>query len=140
MSIQPTSNDDAFDLVDRAFGNLADKEARLGIHSLSDSEKVLLLLWDAAGVLGNGGFHYVFEKGMRLDDLASCYEQIGMTDAASITKLASSEIEDIDPNDLCSILARVESKREVFSALGRRLCAINERDLVRKLIVVVRGL
>ena len=53
--------DAAFEQVDRVFCILADREEKLGKGSINEIERVVLLIWSATGIIGNGGFRYFFE-------------------------------------------------------------------------------
>lgn len=73
-----------FELVDRTFCTLADREASDGNDSINDIERVVLLVWHAAGIIGNGGFRYFFECGLPLRSTAEAYSRIGVESAAAI--------------------------------------------------------
>ncbi|MEO8350778.1 MAG: DUF4375 domain-containing protein [Chthoniobacteraceae bacterium] len=73
-----------FDLVNRVFVRLADREESDGPDSINDIERVVLLVWHAAGIIGNGGFHYFLECGLPLRSTAEAYSRIGVESAAAI--------------------------------------------------------
>ena len=73
-----------FDLIDRVFGLLDDRESSNGPDSISDIERVVLLVWHASGIIGNGGFRYFFECGLPLRPTAEAYSRIGVEQAATI--------------------------------------------------------
>jgi hypothetical protein len=50
-----------FDFVDRTALALGKKAEKTGIDSLSEAEQALVACWWAAGLVGNGGFEYLFE-------------------------------------------------------------------------------
>ncbi|MEP6664347.1 MAG: hypothetical protein ABJC04_11865, partial [Verrucomicrobiota bacterium] len=55
-----------FEMINSAFCALADREEKQGSQSISDIERVVLLVWHASGIIGNGGFRYFFECGLSL--------------------------------------------------------------------------
>lgn len=77
---------DAFETVDAVFLRLADRQEQRGAESITDIEKVVLLVWHAAGIIGNGGFRYFFECALPLVDTAQAYERIGVEQAAAILR------------------------------------------------------
>jgi hypothetical protein len=72
-----------FQLVDGVFCRLADRETA-GPDAINDIEQVVLLVWHAEGIIGNGGFHYFFECGLPLRATAQAYTRIGVQPAATI--------------------------------------------------------
>ena len=75
-----------FDAVDAVFCRLAEREQQQGAESISDIERVVLLVWHAAGIVGNGGFHYFFECSLPLLATAEAYDRIGVEQAASVLR------------------------------------------------------
>jgi Domain of unknown function (DUF4375) len=73
-----------FEIIDATFCALADREEKRGSQSISDIERVVLLVWHASGIIGNGGFLYFFECGLPLSATASAYSRIGVEQAVSI--------------------------------------------------------
>jgi hypothetical protein len=73
-----------FHLIDRIFGALDDREVSNGPDSINDIERVVLLVWSASGIIGNGGFRYFFECGLPLRATAEAYSRIGVEEAATI--------------------------------------------------------
>jgi len=75
-----------FDAVDAVFCRLADREQQRGVESITDIERVVLLVWHASGIIGNGGFRYFFECALPLLATAQAYERIGVEQAGSILR------------------------------------------------------
>lgn len=73
-----------FELVDRVFCALADRKARLGADSITDIERVVLLVWHASGIIGNGGLRYFIECGLPLRATAEAYARIGVEEGATV--------------------------------------------------------
>src|SRR5439155_17550916 len=57
MSILDTADD--FELCDRVFCGLAGSP--INVDTCGELERVLRLVWDSSGLIGNGGFHHLFE-------------------------------------------------------------------------------
>jgi hypothetical protein len=57
MSMFDTADD--FKLCDQVFGALADSP--INVDTCGELERVVRLVWDSSGLIGNGGFHYLFE-------------------------------------------------------------------------------
>lgn len=74
------------DVVDAVFCRIADREGQRGSDSITDIERVVLLVWHASGIIGNGGFHYFFECALPLLPTAQAYGRIGVDQAASILR------------------------------------------------------
>src|SRR5262245_797509 len=73
-----------FDAIDAVFLRLAERKERRGSNSITDIERVVLLVWHASGIIGNGGFHYFFECALPLLATADAFRRIGVEQAASI--------------------------------------------------------
>jgi hypothetical protein len=57
MSVLDAAGD--FELCDQVFGALAD--GPINLDTCGELERVVRLVWDSSGLIGNGGFHYLFE-------------------------------------------------------------------------------
>jgi len=53
-------------------------------NSITDIERVVLLVWHASGIIGNGGFHYFFECSLPLLATAEAFDRIGVDRGAAI--------------------------------------------------------
>lgn len=73
-----------FELINNIFCALADRETESDSPGITDIEQVVLLVWHAAGIIGNGGFRYFFECGLPLRETENAYARIGVEDAVSI--------------------------------------------------------
>jgi hypothetical protein len=78
--------DAEFDNIDKTFCALAEREEELGKSSVNEIERVVLLIWHASGIIGNGGFRYFFECSLSLQDTAKAYDQIGVEQAALVLR------------------------------------------------------
>lgn len=75
---------DDFEFVDNTFTALAQRERDRGPSTITDIEQIVLLVWHAAGIIGNGGFRYFFECGLPLKETQDAYARIGVENAVSI--------------------------------------------------------
>jgi hypothetical protein len=113
-----------FDAVDAVFCRLADREEQRGSESIADVERVVLLVWHASGIIGNGGFRYFFECALPLPATAQAYERIGVEQAASILRrlqefFPGRHIPD-DYNERMTIVSRFYSEHsDLLSQLER---------------------
>ncbi len=73
-----------FFLIDRTFIDLAEREVRHGAASIDDIERVVLLVWHAAGIIENGGLHFFLERGLSLRSTAEAYSRLGIEAAAAV--------------------------------------------------------
>jgi hypothetical protein len=67
-----------FDAIDAVFLRLADRKELRGANSITDIERVVLLVWHASGIIGNGGFQYFFECALSLLATAEAFDRIGV--------------------------------------------------------------
>ena len=75
-----------FDAIDAVFLRLADRKELRGSNSITDIERVVLLVWHASGIIGNGGFQYFFECALPLLATAEAFDRIGVEQAGSILR------------------------------------------------------
>jgi hypothetical protein len=75
-----------FDLIDKTFTALAERKEKLGEENVDEIGRVVLLIWHASGIIGNGGIRYFFECNLSLSETAKAYEQIGVEKAALILR------------------------------------------------------
>jgi Domain of unknown function (DUF4375) len=75
-----------FEQINKIFNALAQREEKLGKESINDIEQVVLVVWHASGIIGNGGFRYFFECGLSLKETATAYEQIGVEKAVLVLR------------------------------------------------------
>ena len=76
--------DAEFNFINDTFSALAGREERHGAASITDIERVVLIVWHASGIVENGGFRYFFECGLSLRDTAEAYTRIGVDAVAVI--------------------------------------------------------
>lgn len=68
-----------------ACGRQADAE---GIETLSEPEKALMLIWNASGVISNGGFRYFIECGLDAQATEWAYKTAGCPKKADAVRMA----------------------------------------------------
>lgn len=89
--------DDLFDLgedfalCNRLFVRICEvHENRVDASAFTDEERTVYLVWGALGVIGNGGFRYLFESSIRGDPkyalIRQAFEEIGCGEAAEAFK------------------------------------------------------
>ena len=108
--------DTEFEQIDKVHNALAKKEKRQGATSIGEIEQVVLLIWHASGIIGNGGFRYFFECGLSLKDTAKAYEQIGVEQAAlilrKVLKLFPNSLVPEDWDERMSIVEKLYEQHE----------------------------
>jgi len=108
-----------FDLVDDLFCKVVDKKEQHGWHSLNAEERVLLLVWHASGIIGNGGFLYFFEQEIDADATARAYEKIGCHECAELLRLSLSLFPDsVLQASLEERVKYLEDNKEMFDKLS----------------------
>ena len=74
---------DNFELCDGVYRGLS--QDRIDVNTCSELERVVRLVWDSCGLIGNGGFHRLFEGEYPGDPgfiyTAAAYARIGAGDA-----------------------------------------------------------
>ena len=73
-----------FEMINAVFSTLVEREKQRGAEGINDIERVVLLVWHASGIIGNGGFRYFFECGLSLPETAKAYERIGVENVVSV--------------------------------------------------------
>jgi len=76
--------DAEFEFVNETFKALAERKEQRGMASITDIERVVLLVWHASGIIENGGFRYFFECSLPLTDTATAYARIGVDEVVAI--------------------------------------------------------
>jgi Domain of unknown function (DUF4375) len=105
-----SEDDSSFKLVDRICDELFDRTRELGIESLTDVEKPILLAWSADGFICNGGFRYFFEGFGNIYEVAAAYSLLGLEKRAEACRRAGELI----PLDLLIPGDEVTDKRIDF--------------------------
>ncbi|MBI3881246.1 MAG: DUF4375 domain-containing protein [Verrucomicrobia bacterium] len=108
--------DSDFELVNATFCSLANREKNDGAESIRDIERIVLLVWHAAGIVGNGGFRYFFECGLPLRETAEAYSRIGVESAASVLRnlremLPGRQVSD-DYDERMKVVERIYTEHE----------------------------
>lgn len=108
-----------FDVIDKIFCKLVDKEKECGRDSLTPEEQVVLSVWHASGTIENGGFQYLVEQGLDAEAVARAYEVIGCTKCAELLRLASSLFPDpLFRSGRSERVQYVERNAEMFGKLS----------------------
>ena len=55
------AQDDDFELCNGVFSRFADFNNSIDVDSYTEEQRVVTLVWHAGGLIGNGGFEYLFE-------------------------------------------------------------------------------
>jgi hypothetical protein len=81
------NEDDPSELFSRVFDRIVRRYGGdLNVRDLKEHERSFLLAYDACGIIGNGGFNYLFERNIRGDphfeETASAFKAIGCDAAA----------------------------------------------------------
>lgn len=130
---------DDFKMVDRIFGRILDKKEKDGIEALAPEERVVLLIWHATGIIGNGGFQYFYEQELDAEAVACAFDKIGSRKCAEMLRHSLS----LFPDSLrqASWNRRIEyikSKSELFYRLSSQFWDA-ETDTEKKLANYVRS-
>ncbi len=93
---------------------------RLGFESLTPPQKVLLLIASTHGLVGNGGFEYLFEQKVDIEGIAAAYEAIKLPEAAQIMRQVAQEF---PPNsvDHDARLQHVKNNKSKFMDFSRKM-------------------
>ncbi len=93
---------------------------RLGFENLTPPQKVLLLIASTHGLVGNGGFEYLFQHKVDIEGIAAAYEAINLPEAAQIMKQVAREF---PPNsvDHDARLQYVKSNKSKFMDFSRKM-------------------
>lgn len=75
------ATDDDPELCDAVFCRFAELNNEIDVDSYTEEERVVTLVWHAAGIIGNGGFEYLFEGDFNGDpgfiQTAAAFKTIG---------------------------------------------------------------
>lgn len=114
MSIFDTTDD--FDLCDRVFSRLADNP--INLDTCGELERVVRLVWDSSGLIGNGGFHRLFEGDYAGDPgfvyTCAAYKRIGAQGAYEALQAAFRQF----PGAV--LPAEIGKRLSVFESLPRQ--------------------
>ena len=117
--------EDDFELCDGLFGRFAEFNNAIDVDSYSELERIVTLVWHSSGLIGNGGFHYLFEGDFRGDPgfvyTAAAYQRIGAAAAYKAFQEALRQFPDgILPDDIATRLRIYESvPKETWDKIER---------------------
>lgn len=124
-------NDD-FEKLEELFIRLADKEERKGTKSLTKEQQVVLLVWHASGIIGNGGFQYLYEQSLNPELVAEAYEAIKCNACADILRKTTSVFPDGRPHeDWDARIDFIANHRNVFEKLDNAFWDADEEMVPR---------
>lgn len=128
-----------FDFIDDIFCKVIDKKEKHGLTSLSREEEVVLLIWHASGILGNGGFQYFFEQELDAEAVAKACETIGFSKPAELFRLALS----VFPNGLPhknwdERIKFVQENEQMFGNLSNGFLE-TDKEMEKHLAKYIRG-
>lgn len=73
--------EDDFELCNKVFGSFANLCNKIDVASYEELERVVTLVWHSFGLIGNGGFHFLFEGDYAGDEgfvyTVAAYHRIG---------------------------------------------------------------
>jgi len=120
--------DDDFELADSIFIRLCEKQ-ELGKESLSKEEQIVITVWHASGIIGNGGLLYFFEQELDSEKTAGAYEEIGSSKCAELLRLFVS----VFPENLSreERVGFIQSKTEIFDNLSSAFWEADEKTVKR---------
>jgi len=76
---------DDFELCDGVFLRFSEFNNRIDVDTYTEEQRVVTLVWHAAGIIGNGGFDYLFEGEFKGDPgyiyTAAAFKTIGATES-----------------------------------------------------------
>lgn len=131
-------------LCDRLFVRLCEVHGNgADVRTLSDAERVVYCVWGAVGVIGNGGFRYLFESDLPGDPhftvTRDCFEAIGCWEASAAFGQAFAAFADgrppADPGERVRLYLR---RHRAFLAEPDRAFHAAEQAVVRNLANWVR--
>jgi Leucine-rich repeat (LRR) protein len=117
---------DDFQLINKVFVRIAERcdgGDLSGLSELPKQQKVVLDVWGAGGIIGNGGFQFLFESGLAdMPSIAESYEAIGVSRAAAAFREAMSVFPQSTPHaDVDERLAYLEKLGPTIEAKLERL-------------------
>jgi hypothetical protein len=94
---------DDFELCNGVFCRFADLNNEIDVDSYTEEERVVTLVWHASGIIGNGGFEYLFEGWFTGDAgyvyTAAAFKTIGATQSYGAFQRALGVFGDQYPDD-----------------------------------------
>ena len=124
-----------FELIDRIFIKIAEKEKKLGTESLSEEQQVLGTVWHVSGIVENGGLAYVLEHTFDIEEVARAHEAIGMPESATLLRKAIAKFPNSRrPADFKKFAVFIDRHGDFFDDLSTEFLEIQE-DKLEKLLV-----
>ena len=115
MNALGTSDD--FDLCDRVFCELSTNS--MDVDACGELEWVVRLVWDSSGLIGNGGFHRLFEGNYRGDPgflyTVTAYKRIGAEAAYQALQAAFRQF----PGGV--LPAEIDERLRIFASLPQQI-------------------
>ncbi|MCD9098212.1 DMP19 family protein [Luteimonas fraxinea] len=71
-----------FDFVEKIYLSGVAARADRGVHCLPWPEQAVVIAWWAKGAIDNGGFSYLYESPVRIDDIERAFREVGAAIAA----------------------------------------------------------
>jgi hypothetical protein len=94
---------DDFELCNGVFKHFADFNNRIDVDTYTEEERIVTLVWHASGIIGNGGFEYLFEGWFTGDPgyvyTAAAFKTIGATQSYAAFQRALGVFRDQYPED-----------------------------------------
>ena len=128
--------DEVFKRIAKLHGN------RMDISKESKCERVVTLVWHSMGIIGNGGFYYLFQGNFNGDPgyiyTAAAFEKIGAVEAATAFKEALATF----PKN--KLPENIEERNQIWSKLpwdhdaNRKFWRAND-EIVTKLAAFIRA-
>lgn len=110
-----------FWLIDEVTDAVAKKWEAGGDGALSEPEKVVGLVWQAHGVIENGGLPYFFEHDFNVERVAAAYEAVGLRRQASILRQAVAKFPNgRRPRDFKRCMQFVGEHEDFFNSLSEQ--------------------
>ena len=124
MKLFDNKND--FELCSQLFGRFAEFNNEIDVDSYGELERVVTLVWQSSGLIGNGGFHYLFEGDFKGDPgfvyTAASYKRIGAVEAYEAFQDAIKQFPDgVLPTDTEQRIREYEAvPKEIWDKIERR--------------------
>jgi len=136
MCLPNNTND--FDLIERAFIQVAEKKKKFGIAALSPHEQTVYFVWAALGILENGSFQYFYENGMRGDEVANSLDVLDLKPIAKHFRRADQILSEGSTENWKEQLAYLEMRESEFDLLAREILR-DESEIEKKLATYIRS-
>src|SRR6266567_2967878 len=136
-----SETDDGY-MCDGVFCSFDDLDNSLHADQYEEIEQVVTLVWHSAGIIGNGGFHYLFEGDFNGDPgfilTAKAFERIGAMAAYQAFKEIMNHFPQGLPSDIGKRLKIYENIPEEETRRIDRLFWDNQKNIEIKLAEYIR--